>query len=907
MIRSNELLKSFLEGIRRAAGAERSALYLPGGSHLAHEPMLVTTGCGEAVGELEDPDRAATLVGKAIGGENATCWSVVEDGGGVLFFAQLATAERFPDGGVETRAGPERRESEAEGAALSLAESAWLGLRFAPGSSAEGVRLAFEEARNLAVAQRLPPHEVLPWLLALVATVASQTRLLVGLLHDPVTRLVGRSELQILLAESLRLARKSGSSIALLLVNPDNFAAVNEQYDRPTGDRVIREIAVRLQRGVRKSDLVGRYGGAVFAVLMGAVKGRNAQSVARTLARRMSAQPYLEERIQLDFSIGVAEPQPGPGGEDIEAALDILHRADRALSTAKMSSRHRVVVWRPQLEREGGEPLDRLRGIFTGDIAKDYRNMLLLWETVAAAATSGFPQLAARVSQGISRSFQSDRLAVVGLDEEGRLELVAASEKSGGSYEQVEVPLEEMLGPQHRSLVERAVASGETVEGSVSAGQPPEARSALAVPLLVGSRCVGALYLEGHSDGLRPDRSDRMFLQALAAQVAVASDRDRLLEHESQRRERDQRQLRAELEQLTTLLGGGELVYRSPQMQELLTSAQRVARTDATLLVTGESGTGKELLARTLHRLSDRRDRPLVVVDCASVAPSLFESELFGHERGAFTGADRRAVGRVGEAGGGTLVLDEIGEVPLEMQSRLLRLVQDKQYTPVGGARPRELNARIIAITNRDLAAAVAAGRFRQDLYYRLNVVQLEVPPLRQRPADVEFLAGHFVELFARQHGRSAARFSKAAVQALERHDWPGNVRELQNRILRAVLLGQGRELDPSVLGFEGDGGNRPAAPAEIAPAPSPDADGLSPWEELRSALVPQVEEALAAGREAVPLARWLADDLVLAAEASARGNNLRAAETLGLAETTFRERLRRARAGRPHGVAART
>jgi transcriptional regulator with GAF, ATPase, and Fis domain len=477
----------------------------------------------------------------------------------------------------------------------------------------------------------------------------------------------------------------------------------------------------------------------------------------------------------------------------------------------------------------------------------------------------------------------------------------------------VEGALEEVLGSEHRSLVHRATASGETVEGSVTCGQPPAIRTALAVPLLVGRRCVGALYLECHSDGLRPDRSDRMFLQALAAQVAVARDRARLLEHESQRRERDQRQLRAELEQLTTLLDDGEMVYRSPEMRQLLTASQRVASTDATLLVTGESGTGKELLARTLHRLSDRRDRPLVVVDCASVASSLFESELFGHERGAFTGADRRSIGRVGEAGGGTLVLDEIGEVPLEIQSRLLRLVQDKEYTPVGGGRPRSLDARIIAVTNRDLASAVAAGRFRQDLYYRLNVIQLEVPPLRRRPDDVELLAEHFVAHFARQHERPAASFSDAARRALSRHDWPGNVRELQNRILRAVLLGHGEEIEPQALGFEPAGGavaaGEATSPALLPPVPRPAAGDLpqDPWDELQAALVPQVEAALAVGRDAAPLGRWLADDLVLAALASAQGNKVRAAEILGLAETTFRGRLRRARAGRPDGVAART
>jgi transcriptional regulator with GAF, ATPase, and Fis domain len=246
-----------------------------------------------------------------------------------------------------------------------------------------------------------------------------------------------------------------------------------------------------------------------------------------------------------------------------------------------------------------------------------------------------------------------------------------------------------------------------------------------------------------------------------------------------------------------------------------------VAPTEASVLILGETGTGKELVAHEIHHRSRRKDRPLVRVNCASIPKELYESEFFGHAKGAFTGAIRDRAGRFETAEGGTLFLDEIGEVPLELQGKLLRGVQEKHYERVGEDRTRRANVRIIAATNRDLKKEVAAGRFREDLYYRLNVFPIQVAPLRERKEDVPLLAQHFVQQSVKELRCPKPRLTRAGVLRLQSYDWPGNIRELQNVIERAVILARG-----GVLEF--DLPNRDAPPAARFNG-RPAADGAAP------------------------------------------------------------------------------
>lgn len=239
----------------------------------------------------------------------------------------------------------------------------------------------------------------------------------------------------------------------------------------------------------------------------------------------------------------------------------------------------------------------------------------------------------------------------------------------------------------------------------------------------------------------------------------------------------------------------GDLVGQSAALRQIVSQIDLVAPTEASVLILGETGTGKELVAREIHRRSRRKDRPLVRVNCASIPRELFESEFFGHVKGAFTGAIKDRAGRFETAEGGTLFLDEIGEVTLEMQSKLLRVLQDKRYERVGDDRTRHANVRIIGATNRDLKKAVAAGRFREDLYYRLHVFPIQVAPLRERKNDIPLLAQYFVELSVKELRCSKPRLTRAAVARLQNYNWPGNIRELRNVIERGVILARGGPL----------------------------------------------------------------------------------------------------------------
>ena len=253
------------------------------------------------------------------------------------------------------------------------------------------------------------------------------------------------------------------------------------------------------------------------------------------------------------------------------------------------------------------------------------------------------------------------------------------------------------------------------------------------------------------------------------------------------------------LEEIKADQNGNEMVGDSPRFRELLDKIRLVAGTSATVLITGETGTGKELVARAIHNLGPRRDRPLVKVNCAAISAGLVESELFGHVKGSFTGASENRVGRFEHANGGTLFLDEITELPLESQSKLLRVLQEHEFEPVGSNRTVKVDVRVLAATNRDLAEAVREGRFRMDLYYRLHVIPVEVPPLRARREDIPALAAHFVAGFSRQFGRRVNRISELTMRQLTAYDWPGNIRELQNFLARAVVLTTGEVLDASI------------------------------------------------------------------------------------------------------------
>ncbi|MGO8699666.1 MAG: sigma 54-interacting transcriptional regulator [Limisphaerales bacterium] len=279
----------------------------------------------------------------------------------------------------------------------------------------------------------------------------------------------------------------------------------------------------------------------------------------------------------------------------------------------------------------------------------------------------------------------------------------------------------------------------------------------------------------------------RIFADHLGAAIANARAYEEIEKLKS-RLELENTFLQEEVQEAKAL---GEMVGQSAALKQLLRQVEMVAPTDATVLILGESGTGKELVAREIHKRSQRGDRSLIRVNCASIPKELYESEFFGHAKGAFTGAVKDRAGRFEAAHGGTLFLDEVGEIPLELQSKFLRVLQEGQYERVGEERTRTVDVRIIAATNRDLPKDVETGRFRQDLYYRLNVFPIRVAPLRERKEDIPLLASHFIEKAAKKLKLPPARLTQAHLAQFQAYDWPGNIRELQNMIERALILAQ--------------------------------------------------------------------------------------------------------------------
>ncbi|MEQ8964451.1 MAG: sigma-54 dependent transcriptional regulator [Azospirillaceae bacterium] len=323
------------------------------------------------------------------------------------------------------------------------------------------------------------------------------------------------------------------------------------------------------------------------------------------------------------------------------------------------------------------------------------------------------------------------------------------------------------------------------------------------------------------------------------------------------------------------------IVTKDPAMHKVLKLAEQIAPSDASVLITGESGTGKELMARFIHRKSRRGERAFVSVNCAAIPENLLESELFGHEKGAFTGAVARRIGKFEEANGGTLLLDEITEMHPRLQAKLLRAIQEREIDRVGGTQPVKVDIRLLATTNRDLEHEVREGNFREDLYYRLNVMTIEIPPLRARRSDIALLAGHFAERFAEANGVGPLTLSDASIARLEGHHWRGNVRELENTLHRAVLLADGPAIEPDHIMLSG-GSLAPAEPADAAMS--------------AVAAVPAGSAASAAAAANGLVGRTVAEverDLILETLHHTLGNRTHAANILGISIRTLRNKLK--------------
>jgi len=488
-----------------------------------------------------------------------------------------------------------------------------------------------------------------------------------------------------------------------------------------------------------------------------------------------------------------------------------------------------------------------------------------------------------RLGEGLRPVLDFDAMAIRLVNANGRdLELVGVLDAEEG-------PRYAGMAAPHEYSTSARIARGETIivrdaDQELDPGRAGDRRilergrrSLLIVPLLFVERVEGYVYWAKRHPGWY-DAADAELGQALASQLVIAVQHQRLAE-KAQRlgaAEARARHLEARVESLRSALDDrydfSQIIGGAPAFLEALEQARKVAPTETTVLLTGESGTGKEVVARAIHHASVRGDGPFVAINCAALPETLIESELFGYERGAFSGADRLKRGRFELAAGGTLFLDELGELAPAVQAKLLRVLQERQYERLGGTATLAADVRLITATNRDLERAVAEGRFREDLYYRLVVFRVHLPALRERADDVLRLGEHFVREIGAKLGKGDAGLSRAARDVLVTHKWPGNIRELQNAIERALIVSDGGLISAEQLGILPRREGATAAPplaAVDAGAAAPPSPGGAPLAELER--------------------RAIADAL-----SGAKGNKTRAAALLGLTRTQLYTRLKR-------------
>jgi diguanylate cyclase (GGDEF)-like protein len=656
---------------------------------------------------------------------------------------------------------------------------------------------------------------------------------------DPLTGFYTRAELERNLSVEMTIATHSGVPLALAMVEVDRFEDLVNAHGRRWADDALRQVAARIRRTMREGDLGFRYGGGkLILVLPGADEAGARAAIERVLVAAGSSE------ISLSAGIAVFPAHADRRGE-------LVKKADQALFLAA-SGKERVVVWHRGVSRYALRT-DKLKGIITGEPERDYRNVLLLLDAIAVVnsirerghmlstildmmveltdAERGIifvpeedlePEPAAGGATAPRETGETQRL--LALTENGEPRARKPRPADPGPPRLVVALAQDankrpIIDPEYcAGVVEKVARSGLPVTIIDYMGEDDPAveervrelrlRMVISVPLLVQRRLVGVLYVDSRAAGREVGEADLIFFQALAREIGVALENARLYEENlrarrevedlNRRLARKVKKQAHELEdvkavlevELKTKYDYDKIVGKSARMQEIYRLLDRITDTDVPVLIQGESGTGKELVAKAIHYNGPRKRKRFVSVNCAAIAPTLLESELFGHTKGAFTGADRDKPGLFEQAEGGTIFLDEVQDMSPQLQRELLRVLQEKEVRRVGGKDVIKVDVRVISATNRDLKDLMKRGLFREDLYYRMNVVSIDLPPLRERKEDIPLLVERFLADAARAQGRPRPiEVDKGALRKLLRHDWPGNVRELHNVLERTLLL----------------------------------------------------------------------------------------------------------------------
>jgi diguanylate cyclase (GGDEF)-like protein len=934
----------YLNSVSQLTGADAVSLYLEVDSP-RQLPLLFHVGNMEPVGELANEERAADFCTAALqlqfadaADAQAFQFYPSRDQGGYLCCLDIQRVQSLLGPAPVQEQRDNRRSSGRADARSNLPEMLWLGLRYGQELPCPVAETYLNKRPPFTGKPPQTSEEWLFWTLGLGGQMAWEAYQQSLLPLDGITYLPGRVEFQAYLGREHDKAFRDGQPLGLLLINPDEFGLINHRLGQEAGDTALRDIAVLLTENLRQSDQVFRYGGAIFSVVMPAATRSAVNTVAEKLRKTLTQATFANSAARFSFSVGAAVCNSSEEGDtQATEASELLRRADQALNVAKLSGGARTVIWNPEGTEAGAGNLDRLSGIFTADTEKDYRNMLLLWETITVISSWSETDVIAQ--EFVERIGASVKPRQVGLfvNRDGEKGHLLAVSKSQPNHADRTSDKGLLLSDTQKKLIDEAEQQRRTQRLRFGKGDSERGYIAYAIPLLSRQDCFGVLYLDGQEDTLRLDTSDLVFLDALASQIGVLLDRAMLASRWKEEQLRESQRLLQEVKELRQSKRQTRLVYHSSSMKSVMSVLNKAAPTDITVLIGGESGTGKDMLARAVHDMSERKDKSFVTVDCGAIAQSLIDTELFGHMKGAYTGAQSASSGRISQAKGGTLFLDEIGELPLDTQSKLLRLIQEKEITPVGGTSPIKVDVRIIAATNRDLAKEVEQGLFRRDLYYRLQVVTVTAPSLRERPEDILPLANYFLEHFVADYGKAGLAFNQAAEKVLQDYSWPGNVRELQNRVLQAVIMSDRQVIGweelrlPVTLGLEAEPLAAPDtdlflpqqkdafventvadyrfldADAFLSNAAEPQKEVVdSSWMPLRELLRSQILAILEQNSVPVPLGRWLADDLVLTAHEAVGHVARRGSVVLGMPETTFRRRLEKVRRENEAGLLVR-
>ena len=578
--------------------------------------------------------------------------------------------------------------------------------------------------------------------------------------------------------EWLEQLNQQGTAVTLLLVNPDDFSEFNRVHGRDVGDQVLSEIIHNMSDILRNDDFASRFSGAVFAAHLPDTNEQQGQILAARMLQMLRSKFFTSKNVKLEFSFGLAtleaEEQLGE-----QSPLELFRRANSALQAARSVGGGKLVSWQPQFDANILANLDRMSGKFSEAPSDDFRLMNLQWDIIRLIGnTHSLQSFSSQVCQLLSSGLQSEFVGLYIRQGDSLTQLSSSSANTAFDAQEI------------HHWVQNSITLGSIDSNKIQSSSTLETYPNVVIPLITRDQCLAVLVVCWQVQAKPEMLKCTEQLEQISPNLAAALDRIILLEQDKNRRtvvEKDN-------------AGGHELLFESAAMRTLMHQVQLVAPTDASVLIIGESGTGKEVIAQQLHNQSLHPDKPFITVDCSTIVEHLIESELFGHRKGAFTGATNNQPGKIAQADGGTLFLDEVGELPLDIQSKLLRFVQEKTFIPVGDQRVRKVDVRLVLATNRNLPDEVAAGRFRADLYHRINVFTLNLPALNQRGEDPLLLCRHFLRKFSQQYKKDIDDFSESALEKLRGYTWPGNVRELRNCMMRAVILCSGHLIESEHL-----------------------------------------------------------------------------------------------------------